>query len=41
MLKNIPEKSGYYKLLNEDKLVAILIYDGNKLQYDLVYNNEI
>lgn len=41
MLKNIPEKSGYYKLLNEDKLVAILIYDGNKLQYDLVYNNGI
>ncbi len=39
MLKKTPTIPGYYKLLNNNKLVAILIYDGNKLQYDLVYNS--
>lgn len=37
MLKHIPEKNGYYKLLNNNKLIAILIYENNKIQYDLVY----
>lgn len=40
MLKSSPKNSGYYKLMNEDKLTAILIYNGNTLQYDLVYNTE-
>lgn len=40
MLKDSPKISGYYKLMNKDKLAAILIYNGNKLQYDLVYNTE-
>lgn len=40
MLKSCPKNSGYYKLINNDKLTAILIYNGNKLQYDLVYNTE-
>lgn len=38
MLKSSPTNPGYYKLMNKNKLAAILTYNGNKLQYDLVYN---
>lgn len=37
MLKQIPDNFGYYKLLNDNKLVAILIYEDNKIKYDFVY----
>lgn len=41
MIKNLPEKNGFYRLMNNDKLTAILIYENNKFKYDLVYDNKV
>ena len=42
MVKNPPEKNGFYRLLNNDnKLIAILIYENNRFKYDLVYDSKV